>query len=61
MEELIENLFVFYSNITSKFIRDKENAMIKIRNLYSNRENAISLSSRGKFRCMDIIDNINKL
>ena len=61
VEELIENLFVFYSNITNKFIKDKEDAMIKIRNLYSNKEKSVSLSSRGKFRCMDIIDLINKL
>ena len=61
VEELIENLFVFYSNVTNEFIKDKEDAMIKIRNLYSNKEKSVSLSSRGKFRCMDIIDLINKL
>lgn len=59
VEELIENLYVYYSNINNSI--NKEESMLKIKNIYSEKERALSLSSRGKFRCMDIIDIIDKL
>ena len=59
VEELIENLFVYYSNISNQI--NKEECMLKIKNIYVDKERALSLSSRGKFRCMDIIDIIDKL
>ena len=59
VEELIENLFVYYSNASNSI--NKEECMLKIKNIYSDKERALSLSSRGKFRCMDIIDIIDKL
>ena len=59
VEELIENLFVYYSNISNQI--NKEECMLKIKNIYLDKEHALSLSSRGKFRCMDIIDIIDKL
>lgn len=59
VEELIENLYVYYSNTNNSI--NKEKIMLKIKNIYSNKESSLSLSSRGKFRCMDIIDIIDKL
>tara|TARA_B100000925_G_C21988032_1_gene465437 strand:- start:750 stop:1604 length:855 start_codon:yes stop_codon:yes gene_type:complete len=59
VEELIENLFVYYSNVSNQI--NKEECMLKIKNIYADKERALSLSSRGKFRCMDIIDIIDKL
>lgn len=59
VEELIENLVVYYSNASNSI--NKEESMLKIKNIYSDKERALSLSSRGKFRCMDIIDIIDKL
>ena len=53
------NLYVYYSNTNHSI--NKEETMLKVKNIYSNNESYLSLSSRGKFRCMDIIDIIDKL
>ena len=54
VEEIIENLHIYFSNNQDRIIYNKKN----IENICVKTDEKKSLSSRAKFRCMDIIDLI---
>jgi len=54
VEEQVENLFIYFSNNQDRIIYNKKN----IENICVKTDKKKSLSSRAKFRCMDIIDLI---
>ena len=54
VEEIIENLHIYFSNNQDRILHNKE----QIENICVKTDEKKSLSSRAKFRCMDIIDLI---
>jgi hypothetical protein len=54
VEEQVENLFIYFSNNQDRIVYNKNN----IENICVKTDEKKSLSSRAKFRCMDIIDLI---
>jgi len=57
VEELVENLYIYFSNNQDRIPVKKEH----IESICAKTDQKKSLSSRAKFRCMDIVDIVKAL